>query len=67
MSPACGHRRGLQTQLTALVPNSLQEKNPEQDPIPLVLRETIAYLQAHGECQGRWPQDLKDLPLPLQP
>uniref|UniRef100_A0A8C0SHE1 Rho GTPase activating protein 1 n=1 Tax=Canis lupus familiaris TaxID=9615 RepID=A0A8C0SHE1_CANLF len=26
----------------------LQEKNPEQDPIPLVLRETIAYLQAHA-------------------
>ncbi|XP_015333355.1 rho GTPase-activating protein 1 isoform X3 [Marmota marmota marmota] len=26
----------------------LQEKNPEQDPIPLVLRETVAYLQAHA-------------------
>ncbi|XP_053780486.1 rho GTPase-activating protein 1 isoform X1 [Desmodus rotundus] len=26
----------------------LQEKNPEQDPIPLVLRETIAHLQAHA-------------------
>uniref|UniRef100_A0A673TPF9 Rho GTPase activating protein 1 n=1 Tax=Suricata suricatta TaxID=37032 RepID=A0A673TPF9_SURSU len=26
----------------------LQEKNPEQEPIPLVLRETIAYLQAHA-------------------
>ncbi|EPY83995.1 Rho-GTPase-activating protein isoform 1-like protein [Camelus ferus] len=26
----------------------LREKNPEQDPIPLVLRETVAYLQAHG-------------------
>ncbi|XP_036181925.1 rho GTPase-activating protein 1 isoform X3 [Myotis myotis] len=26
----------------------LQEKNPEQEPIPLVVRETIAHLQAHG-------------------
>ncbi|XP_054939256.1 rho GTPase-activating protein 1 isoform X2 [Physeter macrocephalus] len=26
----------------------LREKNPEQEPIPLVLRETIAYLQAHA-------------------
>ncbi|KAM9221365.1 rho GTPase-activating protein 1 isoform 2-T3 [Dugong dugon] len=26
----------------------LQEKNPEQEPIPLVLRETVAYLQAHA-------------------
>ncbi|KAF0879200.1 RHG01 protein, partial [Crocuta crocuta] len=26
----------------------LQEKNPEQEPVPLVLRETIAYLQAHA-------------------
>lgn len=32
--------------------HSLQEKNPEQEPIPLVLRETIAHLQAHGECPG---------------
>ncbi|ELW48850.1 Rho GTPase-activating protein 1 [Tupaia chinensis] len=27
----------------------LQEKSPEQDPIPIVLRETVAYLQAHGQ------------------
>nr|KAF6436897.1 Rho GTPase activating protein 1 [Molossus molossus] len=27
---------------------NLQEKNPEQEPIPLVLRETIAHLQAHA-------------------
>ncbi|XP_069410147.1 rho GTPase-activating protein 1 isoform X6 [Ovis canadensis] len=26
----------------------LREKNPEQQPIPLVLRETVAYLRAHG-------------------
>ncbi|XP_045433393.1 rho GTPase-activating protein 1 isoform X3 [Pipistrellus kuhlii] len=26
----------------------LQEKNPEQEPIPLVVRETIAHLQANG-------------------
>ncbi|XP_033060787.1 rho GTPase-activating protein 1 isoform X4 [Trachypithecus francoisi] len=26
----------------------LQEKNPEQEPIPIVLRETVAYLQAHA-------------------
>lgn len=26
----------------------LREKNPEQEPIPLVLRETVAYLQAHA-------------------
>ncbi|KAF3822043.1 hypothetical protein GH733_007417 [Mirounga leonina] len=26
----------------------LQEKNPEQAPVPLVLRETVAYLQAHA-------------------
>uniref|UniRef100_A0A8C5K036 Rho GTPase-activating protein 1 n=1 Tax=Jaculus jaculus TaxID=51337 RepID=A0A8C5K036_JACJA len=26
----------------------LQEKHPEQDPIPIVLRETVAYLQAHA-------------------
>ncbi|XP_023365335.1 rho GTPase-activating protein 1 isoform X1 [Otolemur garnettii] len=26
----------------------LQEKNPEQEPIPIVLKETIAYLQAHA-------------------
>lgn len=35
----------------ALIP-SLQEKNPEQEPIPIVLRDTVAYLQAHGECQA---------------
>ncbi|TEA34030.1 hypothetical protein DBR06_SOUSAS2310135, partial [Sousa chinensis] len=27
---------------------NLREKNPEQEPIPLVLRETVAYLQAHA-------------------
>lgn len=26
----------------------LREKNPNQEPIPIVLRETVAYLQAHG-------------------
>ncbi|KAK7828927.1 hypothetical protein U0070_002157 [Myodes glareolus] len=26
----------------------LQEKNPAQEPIPIVLRETVAYLQAHA-------------------
>ncbi|OBS65424.1 hypothetical protein A6R68_06016 [Neotoma lepida] len=26
----------------------LQEKNPDQEPIPIVLRETVAYLQAHA-------------------
>ncbi|XP_060015254.1 rho GTPase-activating protein 1 isoform X2 [Lagenorhynchus albirostris] len=26
----------------------LREKNPEQEPIPLVLRETVTYLQAHA-------------------
>lgn len=26
----------------------LQEKSPEQDPIPLVLRDTVAYLRAHA-------------------
>lgn len=33
----------------------LREKNPEQQPIPLVLRETVAYLRAHGECPARPP------------
>lgn len=33
-SPLCSH--------------SLQEKNPGQEPIPIVLRETVAYLQAHA-------------------
>lgn len=32
--------------------HSLQEKSPDQEPIPIVLRETVAYLQAHGECYG---------------
>lgn len=43
---------GCCSPLMALVP-SLQERSPEQEPIPIVLRDTIAYLQAHGECGPR--------------
>lgn len=42
----------MQSPSSPLCSHSLQEKNPAQEPIPIVLRETVAYLQAHGECCG---------------
>lgn len=49
---AAGGWGSMQNPSSLLCSHSLQEKNPDQEPIPIVLRETVAYLQAHGECHA---------------